>query len=41
MKRVLDKKGIVREIFSGGYVDERAATHAYERMKPTIDKYLK
>jgi peroxiredoxin len=37
---VLDKNGVVRQIFSGGYVDERAKTAAYDEMKPTIDKYL-
>jgi peroxiredoxin len=37
---VLDKKGILRQVFSGGYTDERAATAAYDKMKPTIDKYL-
>ncbi len=38
---VLDKKGILRQIFSGGPTDERATTEAYEKMRPTIDKYLK
>ncbi len=37
---VLDKNGVVRQIFSGGQIDERANTQAYDKMKPTIDKYL-
>ncbi len=37
---VLDKSGVVRQIFSGGQIDERANTQAYDKMKPTIDKYL-
>jgi peroxiredoxin len=40
MNMVLDKEGIVRQIFAGGYVDQRAETHAYESIKPTIDKYM-
>jgi peroxiredoxin len=40
MNIVLDKNGIVRRIFTGGYVDNRAETHAYNAMKPTIDQYL-
>lgn len=37
---VLDKNGVVRQIFSGGQLDERAKTEAYDKMKPTIEKYL-
>lgn len=37
---VLDKNGIVRQIFSGGQLDERAKTEAYDKMKPTIEKYI-
>ncbi|MBX2899391.1 MAG: TlpA family protein disulfide reductase [Cyclobacteriaceae bacterium] len=37
---VLDKNGTVRQIFSGGLMDERAKTHAYDKMKPTIEQYL-
>lgn len=37
---VLDKNGIVRQIFSGGMMDETAKTHAYDKMKPVIDKHL-
>lgn len=37
---VLDKKGIVRQLFSGGQIDERAKTGAYNKMQPTIEKYL-
>lgn len=37
---VLDKNGVVRQIFSGGRLDERAKTEAYDKMKPTIEKYL-
>jgi peroxiredoxin len=37
---VIDKHGIVRKIFFGGYTDERAKTHAYTEMKPIIDESL-
>lgn len=37
---VIDKEGVVRKIFSGGYLDERAKSHAYDLMKTSIDKYL-
>lgn len=37
---VLDKNGVVRQIFSGGQLDESAKTEAYDKMKPTIEKYL-
>ena len=37
---VLDKNGIVLQIFSGGMMDESAKTHAYGKMKPVIDKHL-
>lgn len=37
---VLDKSGIVRQVFSGGQMDERAKTEAYNKMQPTIEKYL-
>jgi peroxiredoxin len=37
---VIDKYGTVRQLFAGGFVDERAKTHAYNEMKPVIDKYL-
>jgi peroxiredoxin len=37
---VIDKNGIVRQIFSGGAIDSKADTEAYNKMKPTIDKYL-
>jgi peroxiredoxin len=37
---VLDKNGILRQIFSGGHVDEKANVYAYDKMKPIIDQYL-
>ena len=37
---VLDKEGVLRQIFSGGPTDERAQTEAYDKMKPTIEEYL-
>ena len=38
---VLDRQGVVRQIFSGGSTSiEKARTEAYEKMRPTIDKYL-
>jgi peroxiredoxin len=37
---VIDKAGIVRQIFFGGYTDDRAKTHAYTEMKPVIDESL-
>lgn len=37
---VLDKSGILRQLFNDGAVGERAKTYAYEKMKPTIDQYL-
>lgn len=37
---VLDKNGILRQIFSGGHVDEKANAYAYDKMKPIIDEYL-
>jgi len=37
---VLDKNGVVRQVFSGGQIDESAKTEAYDKMKPTIDKYI-
>jgi peroxiredoxin len=37
---VLDKDGILRQIFSGGQVDEKANAFAYDKMKPIIDQYL-
>jgi len=38
---VLDKNGVVRQIFCGGQLDERAKTEAYDKMKPTIEKHLR
>jgi peroxiredoxin len=40
MNLVLDKKGIVRYIKSGGKTDESASTLAYDEMKPVIEKHL-
>jgi peroxiredoxin len=40
MNLVLDKKGIVQEIFSGGYVDERAETYTYNLLRSAIEKSL-
>lgn len=37
---VLDKNGILRQIFSSGHVDEKANAYAYDKMKPIIDQYL-
>lgn len=37
---VLDKNGIVRQIYCGGRTDERAEIEAYDKMQPTIEKYL-
>lgn len=37
---VLDKNGIVRQIFTGGRTDEKAKTEAYDLMQPTIERYL-
>ena len=38
---VLDKDGVLRQVFSGGSVDERAETEAYDKMRPTIEEYLR
>lgn len=38
---VLDKNGILRQIFSGGRIDEKAKTEAYDKIQPTIEKYLR
>lgn len=38
---VIDKNGVVRLAFSGGYMDERALTHAYEKIRPVVEKYLR
>jgi peroxiredoxin len=40
MNMVIDKNGVVKEIFAGGYTDERAKKHAYNRMKPVIEAAL-
>lgn len=40
MNLVLDKDGIVRDIFAGAPQGAEAGTAAYYRMKPVIDKYL-
>jgi peroxiredoxin len=40
MNIVLDKTGNVKEIFTGGYVDKRAETHAYEKIKKAVDDLL-
>ncbi|MFN8312164.1 MAG: TlpA disulfide reductase family protein [Cyclobacteriaceae bacterium] len=37
---VLDKNGILRQIFTGGRTDEKAKTEAYNKIRPTIEKYL-
>jgi peroxiredoxin len=37
---VFDKDGVLRQIFSGGHVDEKANVYAYDKMKPIIDQYL-
>jgi peroxiredoxin len=37
---VLDKNGVLRQIFSGGRTDEKAKTEAYDKIQPTIEKYL-
>lgn len=37
---VLDKEGILRKIFSGGYLDERAKIEAYNQMQPIVEEYL-
>jgi peroxiredoxin len=37
---VLDKDGVLRQIFSGGRTDEKAKTEAYDKIQPTIEKYL-
>ncbi len=37
---VLDKNGIVRQIFAGGRTDEKAQTEAYEKMRPVILEWL-
>lgn len=37
---VLDKLGILRHIFSGGYLDERAKIEAYNQMQPIVEEYL-
>ena len=37
---VLDKDGVLRKIFSGGFLDDRASTHAYREIKPVIEEYL-
>jgi hypothetical protein len=36
----VDKNGIVRQVFCGLPIDESAKKHAYDLIKPTIDKYL-
>lgn len=41
MNVVIDRQGIVKQLFAGGYTDERAATQAYEKMKPVIEKSLR
>jgi peroxiredoxin len=40
MNLVLDRNGVVQEIFSGGYVDERAQTYAYDRLSSVIESCL-
>jgi thiol-disulfide isomerase/thioredoxin len=40
MNLVLDKDGVVQEIFSGGYVDERAETYAYDKLSSSIETCL-
>jgi peroxiredoxin len=37
---VFDRSGVLRQIFCGGPIDERAKVEAYTKIKPTIDKYL-
>jgi thiol-disulfide isomerase/thioredoxin len=37
---VIDKKGIVQQIFSGGEIDNTAPQKIYNKLKPTIDKSL-
>lgn len=41
MNLVIDRQGIVKEIFAGGYVDQRATTHAYDKMQPVIAEALR
>ena len=38
---VLDKDGVLRQIFSGGRTDEKAKTEVYDKIQPTIEKYLR
>lgn len=40
MNLVLDKNGIVQEIYCGGYVDEHAETYAYDRLSSVIESCL-
>lgn len=40
MNVVLDKEGIVRDLFAGAPEGAKAETAAYYRMKPVIDQYL-
>ncbi len=37
---VLDKQGVLRKVFTGGFVNEQALTHAYHEIKPTVDEIL-
>jgi peroxiredoxin len=37
---VVDKNGVLRQIFSGGRTDEKAKAEAYDKMQPIIEKYL-
>lgn len=40
MTYVLDKKGRVKFVKSGGRIDEKAKTEMYEILKPIIDDLL-
>jgi peroxiredoxin len=40
MNLVLDKNGVVQEIFCGGYTDEHAETYAYDRLSSVIESCL-
>lgn len=40
MNMVVDKKGVVQYIKTGGYTDDKAKTAPYEMMKPIIERAL-
>ena len=38
---VIDRNGIIKEVWNGGSIDEKAGAEFYEKAKPAIDKLLK